>query len=324
MSAKLDWDPALELPHTPDPSVHLWSENFCYQGYDAAKDIGFWLHIGSVPNRPEIWRQIFVVYLPGGEILAEKSFGRGSTESGPGASTMSLTCVKPFERFEITFDGCARALRSADLDEAGLSDGLHQQIRAELAWSARSPMWAAGEQMTKQAWGHIHHEQLCSVSGFLDTPAGRVQIEGTGIRDHTVGPRDFTTIQRHVWISGLGESGRGFVLLAMESTDGVAALSRGFVLEGGVLHEAQPIQVPYLDSVDRRAEPARLVLRYHGRTAEIDAQILHNVSLGLIPPNEVTVGFDRAAATNLVVEGQSRFTWDGELLHGLTERSLRV
>ena len=320
----VEMDPAVELPHEPDPSVPLWSENFCYQAYDSTSRVGFWLHLGSITGQPGQWRQIFVAYLPDGDVLVEKSWGRRQHQSGPGATSMTLSCDKPFQTFTIDFDGSAQRCSTASLVDRFRSDGLNRPTKAQLVFDARTPLWAAGEQMTKQAWGHIHHEQLCRVTGWLEHDSQHIAIDGNGIRDHTVGPRDFEPIRRHCWISGISDSGRGFVLLAMESREGVAKLQRGFVYIDGELHQAEPVEIPYLCSLDDRDQYGPLTLRYGDHTARITAEVLHNVSYGLIPPNEVTVGFDPAVATNLVVEGQTRFDWDGEVLYGLTERSLVV
>lgn len=178
--------------------------------------------------------------------------------------------------------------------------------------------------MTTQAWGRIHHSQLCRVTGWIEHGGRRVAFSGNGIRDHTVGPRDFTSLARHCWISGLSPHGRGFLLLSMESSHSVAPLNLGFVLEDGQLHDAEPIAIPYMRKLAERDSCEPLVLRYSGGEARISVELLHSLSLGLMRPNELTIGCDPDAATNLVVEGHSRFEWDGEELYGLTERSLAI
>ena len=48
------WEQELPVPKLPeDPK---WRENFCFDGYDKDRDVGFWIHCGRWSKDPAIWR----------------------------------------------------------------------------------------------------------------------------------------------------------------------------------------------------------------------------------------------------------------------------
>jgi hypothetical protein len=316
-------DPVDEFPHDPPEGVALWSENYCYQAYDPGRRLGIWFHLGRTPYDHDLWRQVLVLYLPDGDLLLNKSYGRGTTAAGPGAATMRIDVEQPCERLSFHFHGAVQRVAPAALRQWFLADGhVHEPARVDLTWSARSPMWDMGAEMRSQSWGHVHHEQIANVSGGVAFEGKEIHFSGTGIRDHTTGPRDFLSLSRHVWLSGTFPSGLSFAMIDVEVQDGSAHLSRAFISDGDGMREVTPVEVPFLSELDRREDPYTIVLDDRGQMVRIDGEVLHNMHFGFLGPNELTLGFDPTAAGNLACEGQSRFTLDGEVGYGLTERSL--
>ncbi len=64
-----------ELPVAELPDDPRWRENFCFDGYDKDRDIGFWIHCGRWSLDPRIWREQVLVYLPGGDYLVHRAWG---------------------------------------------------------------------------------------------------------------------------------------------------------------------------------------------------------------------------------------------------------
>ncbi len=48
-----------ELPEDP-----RWRENFCFDGYDKDRDVGFWIHCGRWSLDPRIWLSMPVIPSP--------------------------------------------------------------------------------------------------------------------------------------------------------------------------------------------------------------------------------------------------------------------
>ena len=69
------------------PAQPFWTENLLFAFYDPDLDIGFWLHLGTIPNDWTMWEERVLVFLPAGEgSLAMWSFHRTTPERRPAAA----------------------------------------------------------------------------------------------------------------------------------------------------------------------------------------------------------------------------------------------
>jgi len=66
-----------ELPVSVLPEDPRWRENFCFDGYDKDRDVGFWIHCGRWSLDPRIWREQVLLYLPGGDYLVHRRGASG-------------------------------------------------------------------------------------------------------------------------------------------------------------------------------------------------------------------------------------------------------
>lgn len=308
---------ASELPARTFEDEAGWTENYCYVAYDPASEIGIWSHLGRATFEPTLWRELSILYLPTGERLMTKGYGRAETERGPGGASLSYTCEEPWNRWTTRLDGAAVRATEAQLDGAVMGDAVHEPVAYELDWRAAGPVLELGEAMQGQSWGNVHYEQLCGVRGTVRHSGTEVAFDGVGIRDHTRGPRDFGAVLRHVWANAVFPSGRGFILIDVE-VEG-HRLSRAVLLEDGVLRAAEVRGAPFLTSHADGSASYEMQLG----DARITAEILHNMPYGFAGCNDVVLGYDPAVVTHSLFEGFTRFTWDGETGHGLTERTLR-
>ena len=303
-------------PHWPD--VPLWTENYCYVCYDPAAEIGIWTHLGRAPFDPTLWRELSMIFLPTGERLVYKGYGRTGTERGPGAATLSYECVEPWNRWRSQRDGAAIRTTAKELDTGMLFDRAHERAAFDLTWDGASPIWDWGEVEDAHGWGKLHYEQLCGVRGTVTVGGQEIPFSGTGLRDHTRGPRDFRVVAAHLWSWASFPSGRGFVVLHVV-VDG-AVLTRAVTLEDGVLVPRTLHNSPVLRSRAESTDPYVLELDGH----RIGAEVLHLLPNGFEGPNDICLGYDPAVTTTANFEGFSRFEWDGEVGYGLTERSVRL
>ena len=310
-------DDRFEFPAQEWPDVPLWTENYCYVAYDPTTEIGVWTHLGRAPFDPTLWRELSMVFLPTGERLVNKGYGRTETARGPGGATLAYECVEPWKRWRTRRDGASIRTTVKDLDAGMLFDRAHERVAFDLDWEDRGPLWDWGEVEDAHGWGKLHYEQLATVSGSVTAGGQAVPFAGAGIRDHTRGPRDFTVVERHIWAWGNFPSGRGFMLLGVVA--GGVALTRAVTVEDGQLRARTLSDPPMLRS--RAGGPEPYVLDLDG--VRITGEILHLLPGGFEGPNDICLGFDPAVTGTANFEAFTCFEWDGEVGFGLTERSVR-
>lgn len=309
---------ASELPATSWPDVPLWTENYCFVCFDPATEIGVWTHLGRAPFDPTLWRELSMVYLPSGERLVHKGYGRGERPDGPGGATLAFACVEPFAHWHTSRDGGAIRTTVDELFAGTVADRRHERLRFDLDWRPAGPVWDWGEVDDEHQWGKSHYEQLCRVDGSLTIAGEEVAFTGTGIRDHTSGPRDFTVFSKHIWSWATFPSGRGFILLQL--IVGGRRVERAVVFEDGELEHCDLETTGLLDDRAGHLEAYAIRLGEH----RISARILHPLPNGFDGPNDICLGYDPAITATANFESFSAFEWDGETGHGLTERSIRL
>jgi hypothetical protein len=320
-----------ELPGGIDASEPLWSENYCSAAYDPEHDITLWLHTGRTSYKSDLWHEIITIGLPTGKILAAKGFGRGASDTGPGASTMFFECIQPWNRWRMKMDGAGVLVTADQLEQGLLADGVFVPADWELEWTGAAPTWDVGAEMAQQTWGRVHYSQVCRVVGEISCDGSTYAFSGSGLRDHTRGRRDFRTIDRHVWLYGyFPGSRRTFQVLdnATRADAGghrlaVAAICAG---PGQALESVELVDSPMLPDLAAAPDgPFRFSLRGDGRSADIAAVALaRTMPYGLGGINENLVGKEPDIATHYYYESFTTFEWDGEVGYGLTERSVPV
>ncbi|MGH8972351.1 MAG: hypothetical protein ACRD0C_04020 [Acidimicrobiia bacterium] len=306
-----------EFPFREFPDLPLWTENYCYVCYDPTTEIGVWTHLGRAPFDPTLWRELSMIFLPSGERLVNKGYGRSETERGPGGATLSYECIEPWNQWRSRRDGAAIRTTAKELDAGMLGDRAHERVAFDLTWQGHSLIWDWGEVEDAHKWGKLHYEQLCQVRGTVTVGGETIPFDGSGLRDHTSGPRDFTVVVNHIWCWGNFPSGRGFIILHVV-VDG-QALTRAITLEDGELVAQTLGNPPVLASRSQGSDPFVLELGEH----RIAGEILHLLPNGFDGPNDICLGYDPAVTGTANFECFSRFEWDGEIGYGLTERSVR-
>jgi hypothetical protein len=315
---------AAEVPLAEAPDIEGWSENYCNQAYSPGNGVGFWTHLSRLAGSENLWRDVLIAYLPGDRFLVAKGYGNSSGPEGPGSGMFSMRCAEPWQQWSMRFRGAVRDVTGTELRAGALADQHHHVATLELMWIAMSPVWDLGARMSGQTWARAHYEQACRVTGTLALGAERWQIDGTGIRDHSRGPRVFGTVREHWWLSGQFASGRSFaVLQVINHGDEVAPLSYGYVSDGETLDGAEVADLEVLEA-DAVGAPLRTRFRLRTDAGEhlITGRVLQSMPFGMGSPNELVLGRAVSAATPLTLrECQTEYTWDGETAFGLTERS---
>ncbi len=319
------WVPAFltasdDLPH-PVMAEPLWSENYLSHAVFPSSGCAHWLHQGRSAFDPLVWQEIFVFYLPGDRFLCAKGDTRAAGESGPAGPRLVYRCEEPFARWTKCFHGLARLVSGENLRSGTLGDGLSVGVDMEVSWVARGP--AFDMDMTGQSWGHTHYEQDCRLQGHIDVDGERIELAGTGLRDHSWGPRDFGPIGNHCWLHGQWADGRSFMIFHLVTVDG-QVLSHVTVDDGhGRLPGRIVNQAPLIDDLDNGRDGYVLRLETARGVVEISAEVGQLATLSMVGTSELVIGRDTEHATHWLNEGTTRFVWNGDEGWGLTERTVR-
>jgi hypothetical protein len=304
--------PASEWPEMP-----LWTENMCFVAYDPGSEIGLWSHLGRAPFDLTLWRELTMIYLPSGDRLVNKSYGRTETERGPGAACLSYECVEPWNLWRSRRDGPVGRMTEEQLDRSMATDRAQERAGFDLEWRPLSPIWDWGEVEDEHRWGKTHYEQLARVTGQFVIGGEEFAFDGAGLRDHTSGARDFTVFSGHIWAWANFPSGRGFILLQV-IVDG-NDLTRAVLLEDGKLTSVPMHNRPIISDRSQGRDDYELELGDH----RIGVELLHTLPNGFAGPNNICIGYDPEVVETANFESFSRFTWEGEVGHGLTQRSVK-
>jgi hypothetical protein len=314
--------PADDLPHPPS-SEPDWSENYLSHAVFPDAGASHWLHHGRTAWDREQWQEIFTFYLPGDRYLVAKAAASNPDESGPRGAGLTYRCDEPFTRWTKTYRGGARMLSGDELRAGAMADGASVGVEMELEWRATGPAFTMDT--SRQSWTDAHYEQHCDITGLIAFGDEELALTGMGLRDHSWGPRDWSPIGRHCWIHARWADGRSFMIFHLISADGSHTLSHvGVDLGAGAGMEpaAFTSEPPLIDSLDAGLGGFGLELRTEsGHLVTIGAEVEQAGTLSMIGKSEIGIGAC-ADASHWLSEAQTRFTWDGDIAHGLTERTV--
>jgi hypothetical protein len=319
----------------------FFSENYWFFGYDAASQIGHFLHVSAVPNKYDLRQEKVMLYLPGGDdFLYVFGEGRQCTPERPGAANLVMHCEQPFRRWRTTYDGTAQRFAAREMMDGTISYGPRVHMKLDLEIECVTPIWVAGRNISKadleakkraESARHgstgfsSHYEQLYRARGQLTADGKSFEIGGTGIRDHSRGPRDLSNFGSHQLFSCYFQSGRGFGLMRNFDREGNEVWNDAYVVEDGRIRSARVLEATELTNLETRG--ARIVVRLdlgNGEVATIEGEQQTAILLRMAYPNNSFAGVNRSQDSvwgPILSEGHTRFVWDGETSYGQTERS---
>jgi hypothetical protein len=300
----------------------MWSENYMFCGYDRARDIAFYHHLGTLPHDPTQWGGMACIVLPDGAIFEIKDYGRGDCTAGPASPGLAFRCDEPVQRWTLTKAGVAYPATIRELTNGLLTDRGPVPVEAELAFTALAPLWDMGAQIETPAF-HTHHQQAGTVTGRIRIADQELVFDGAGYRDHSVGPRDVRGLVSHVWVNAWMPSGRVFSAMVMSGLGG-ASLSAGYACLGDGLVDATPVGLPVWTG--EHGDPGKFEVELQTAAGPVLASGITQVPIPwtLEAPNEILLGQDHGTAGALLAySALSTITWDGEEGPGLLEMSRR-
>jgi hypothetical protein len=314
-----------ELPHAP-ARTPLWCENYLAYAYSPATQTGIWTHMCHRGGPPELWDEKFLVALPGDRYLAAKAFSPGYGDGGPRTCSLSIRCQEPYRRCAISYRGAARLITGAELREAPVADGEHVPVELELECHALGPAYDFGEEKLDQSWGTGHYEQPFRCRGQLEYGGERIELDGTGLRDHSWGPRDYAQIGSTAWIHGqFPESGRTFMAVMVTGKPPRPPFRYAVVGDAQRVEPSTVSGLPILTRRDDAATGYELDLEAGGAPQRVTAEIVGSLDMAFIGPAEIALGRHRGPGVNHdYVISFTRFEWGGEVGYGVTDRTIEL
>jgi hypothetical protein len=319
----IELDPAIDIPIPPVPGQ---SENLVFFGVDQGADLAFWCHLGRLAPDGSIWEGIFALYLPDDRVLSHRSVGRSVLT--PATAEIQCDPVEPLRQWSIHLDGVAQQVAKPDAGAGPVTlchgpgdsrvSSPYEPLGVDILFTGTSPVFDTD--VSGQGWGKTHIHQLGRFAGTVKYGSRARAVDFVGGRDHTRGPRDYTSMAGEWWATCTFPSGRRLDLLQTWRTD-------GFVWSSGAVHDgyrshvvSQMERVPLSDTLGR---PANFDLTFTLGSGPITvaATALDGFPYTLIRPTgflpgQVAVDPD----TLLVVESPAQFEWDGEVGFGWIER----
>jgi hypothetical protein len=293
------------------------------------------LHMGRMSEDLGLWWARTDVFLPGGEVVMERTFGRPVDDRGPATGNFTVRCLREHHSWRVTFDGAGelttREATGRDLAGAGRA----VPMRFELDLEAISPVWdleaACGisePDPDLTSWAARHQQQGLLATGRLVVSDRTWDLDAVAYRDHSWGPRD---------VSGFGgdafttvvfpESRRVACGMVIFGADGQPNLRTFYIAEGERMELIAEGETPR--AVDTLSNP-RTGLEFSLRRADgelvvLTGEVLNGATITVLEPNHNLNGAALGRPDALVLnEDIVRYTWpDGEVGFGHSERGLR-
>lgn len=239
------------------------------------------------------------------------------------AGALRFTCLEPFHRWALEFDGmamCTSTLAELEANEDANPAPLAFQLEAEMV----APPWLMGG-MTPDAarkmldgdaaalMGGVRYEQLCRVRGTVTYDGKTREVDATGMRVRRQGVRNMGAAVGHCQHSALFPSGRAFGAIVMApGPDGPEIFNEAFLYEAdGRKHAARVVSAPWMKQLFTGGEDVSLVLESDAGQVRIKGEALLTM-------------FDHynfeMADTSVLHQGTARYIWNGEEAIGLIER----
>ena len=325
-------DPSKELVLAERPqianfrdAVNVWIESSNYQ---VAMRIG----VEAVTEEWDAHDTWLDIAFSNGRVLSR----RGNNPTHPaldetgqptirGAGPMKFQCIKPFERWTVSFNGTASETSAENLIwQKSPADARDVDVEFSLDMSMAAPPWIPGSLRKEAAeamggkqgdYMSPRYEQLFRVTGTLKVEDQLIDLSGCGLRIRRQGVRELQGFWGHCWQSAVFPSGKafGYCIYPPRSPDD-NNYNEGFIFDGNKRLAAKAVQVPWLRKLVVSGEDVPFVLETEdGKQFAISGTTFINTrSLGHA---------SLPADFPIVQQAHAKYIWDGEETSGMIERS---
>lgn len=321
-------DPSDEYMHALGPEPNF-NESMYVNCFDADQQIGGWFRLGNRAN--EGYAEMTVcLYLPDARVGFMFARPKISHNDAFDAGGLTWTMVQPFEELRVDYTGRVvlldEPLQMADPKQA-FTTNPHVDCEVHLTFRGLgresmfggepdTPHEAPGEEFAKG-----HYEQLVQGSGHVIVGDRTWSIAGSGLRDHSWGPRYWQAPWYYRWLTASFGPDFGFMASRVARRDGPGTRG-GFVWEDGRLHlcDHTEVRTRYLGPDSYHHEVDGLLRSSRSdREWRFTGEVTH-----LIPLRNRRQSPDGDWLTTRISEGMTRWTMSsgpnpGRVGYGLSE-----
>lgn len=220
----------------PVEEASNFNESRYYNFFDPGCGLGGWVRMGNRPNEGYA-EMTTCFYLPDGRVGFMFKRPQIDSHEAHDAGGLRFEVVTPFEEHHVTYDGKVLLLedpRDMEDPSTAFASNPTAQCRLDLTHRRLAPMWGGepeaeeGETLptvdAEKSFARGHTEQLMRVTGSVTIGDDTFAVgDGTGLRDHSWGPRYWQAVGWYRWltinlgpdlgmvttIAGTEEGGRG-------------------------------------------------------------------------------------------------------------------
>lgn len=312
----------LYIPANHDPE---YSENLVLMGGDPKTGIAMYLHFSRMHGDPNVWEGVLTVYEKNGVVLSHRSLGADGTRDKASCGPLSFEVVEPLQKWRLRFDGPMIRTTTHEAAKALLTEGAEESVQLDLLFDGSFPTWTAGKAMDGQEWGHTHLEQGGRVTGSVTAAGKTTSIDFLGFRDHTRGPRNYSSLDKEAWGFGFFPDGRVYLVCEAWQNPGRPYVGFGFIVDNGKLYPATPVRTASMDDAEGAPHAYSIELKTELGDMQIESEVLSSMSYTMQVPIGIVPGADWSNPRNtILMESWIKVRWNGQTGYGWQERFNRV
>lgn len=312
------------------PDIQFWNETWFFSSWSPSEEVGVFIHAGADPADPALFYAQVIIYLPGGELVVDRQWGR------PKAGNLticgcSITTEEPLRRWRLRYDGAGEKTTSEQSGRAPVGAGIAVPCNFDIEFTAAAPIWDMykATDIPQLGWAGMHHEQTTHSRGSICVEKSAWQFDdGVGFRDHSTGQREVSNMGAdRFWGIVSPTTKRSFQGLNYWDRAGELQMSSAAYFADGQFEIINGgIEVTGMsDTYGNPKDIEMSFTRPNGERIVGHGRIVHTVTNSVLDPNHNVNGTVVEGDPLILGESQIRVEWpDGDVFYGHLERLTRL
>ncbi len=225
-----------------------FNESMYFNFFDRGKGLGGFLRVGNRANEGYA-EATLCLFFPTGEVIFNYMRPQIDSNDAFDAGGIKFEVVEPLVKLRSTFEGGGVFLQHpeqmADPGQA-FRENPHKRVSVDITHEAVGPVYgstgAGRTEDPEKAFARAHYEQHMRTTGSITIDGERFAVDGTGLRDHSWGPRHWQAIHSYRWLTCAFDE--GFSLMVSEiRPDADTRNQNGVVIRDGKLERITKIDL---------------------------------------------------------------------------------